>query len=253
MRALGLTIGLLCAALYGCTLNPVVPQGPKFEDFKVFASPRSFDPPGRIYRVQPDGQVFGVVTLQITPQSGVEAIPKIETRTNFSLKELLETVGVAADELPASVSAEIKQKREVTFEGLDAKREFLDDADLDNILPKVFADIKIRPDNKYYVIRETISSDDVSYKMEKSWILNAGFDAKFKDIVKNKTNLDWGSGENFSMNKKFNQPLRIWYKAELLTIDRPLGMGPGQLPSVERRPLTAEQQIALPPDVPTSP
>jgi hypothetical protein len=253
MKALGFTIGLLCAALYGCTTIVEVPQGPKYEDFKVFASPRSFDPPGRVYRVQPDGQVFGVVTLQIKPQSGVEAIPRIETRANFSLTELLETVGVAAEELPASVSAEIKRKREVTFEGLDAKREFLDDADLDKVLPKALADVRIRPDNKYYIIRETISSEDVNYKMEKSWILNAGFEAQFKSILKNKAKLDWDSGEIFSINKKFSQPLRIWYKAESLSIDRPLGMGPGQLPSVERRPLTVEQQIALPPDAPTNP
>lgn len=253
MRTLGLAIGVCCAAIYGCGTHPVVPQGPKFENFQVFASPRSFDPPGRIYRVQPDGQVFGVITLSITPQSGEESIPKIETKANSSLEELLETVGVVAEEVPASISAEIKRKREVTFEGLDAKREFLDDADLDNVLPKALAGIKIRSDNKYYVIRETISSKEINYKMDKSWILNAGFDARFKDIVKNKTNLDWDSGENFSMNKKFNQPLRIWYKAELLEIEPPLGIGPGQLPTVNRKPLAVDQRISLSPDALTNP
>lgn len=253
MRMLGFATGLLCAVLYGCTASNVIGPGVIYEGFKVFASPRSFDPPGRIYRVQQDGQVFGVVTLLIKPKSGVEAIPKIETKANFSLKELLETVGVTADELPASVSAEITRKREVTFEGFDAKREYLDDADLDKVLPQAFADITIRPDNKYYLIRETISSDNINYKMEKSWILNTGFEVNFKDILKNKVNLNWNSGENFSMNKKFNQPLRIWYKAESLSIDKPLGIGSGQLPIVKRESLKPEQQVALPPDAPTSP
>jgi hypothetical protein len=54
------------------------------------------------------------------------------------------------------------------------------------------------------------------------WVTALGIEAKFKEIVSSKTNLKWESGENFSLQKTFGEPLRVWYKAEKLKIEEPL-------------------------------
>ena len=99
-------------------------------------------------------------------------------------------------------------------------------------MPETLKGIQVRPENKYFLIKETISTDDIKYTMSKSWITKLNLGAQFKNIVKDKISLDWSSAETFSMDKRLEQPLRCWYKAEKLNIDEKFGAGPGQPPEV---------------------
>lgn len=211
------------------------PDGPlKIEGFKAFPSPRTFDPPGRIYRVEPSGKVFGVGHLKVKVQKGKEEIVDYKDTTNISLKQVLETIGVSATKFPVVANLELERKHRFEVKSVSGIREFIDDEQVDQQLPLVLSRIKIRDGNQYYLIRETVLTDNIDYTAEKSWLVKLGIDAKFQNAVKAHSGLNWGTGQTFSLKKKFDELYRVWYKAERLEIEQPLGAASGQLPLVKR-------------------
>ena len=213
----------------GCGAVAPGPKGAtEVEGFKPFPSVRSFDKPGRIFRVDPDGAVHKVAVLDVEPQVGEEILPKVSAVTKLSLELVLETIGVAAAQVPGNLYAKMAKSREFVTESVDGKREFIDDSQVDPLLKRVFQDITIRPRNRYYLIRETILSRKLNYRSEKSWLVDAGLEGEFKKVVKGKAGVNFDDQKEFSLNKTFDQPMRIWYKAERLIVEQPLGVGPGQ-------------------------
>ncbi len=220
--------------------------------FKAFPSAQDFDPPGRIFRVTPKGVIYGVTVLNITPHEGKVVTLELKDKSSLSLKEILKTMGVVADTLPASASVELSKKREVALESVEGKAEWLDDDQLKE-LPQALKGITIRPDNKYFIIKATISTKSLKYTMDKSWIVKLGVEAQLKATLENKTNFDWSSEKTFSMDKNFGQLLRIWYKDEELKIKKPFGVGPGQLPNVTRIEKAEKTEFRVPETINTMP
>jgi len=204
------------------------------EGFKAFPSPRTFDPPGRIYRVDPTGSVFGVTSLKLKSQQGKEEIADYKDTTDISLKQVLETIGVPATKFPVVAALDFERKRRFETKSVSGVREFVDDEQVDQQLPLALGSITIRDDNQYYIIRETVMTDNIDYVSEKSWLVSLGLDAEFQNVVKAHSDLNWGTGKTFSLKKKFDGLRRVWYKAERLVIELPLGAAPGQLPLVKR-------------------
>ncbi len=248
-----LLIASLLTFVSGCSAPPKVPPGPAtpLSDFVPFASARSFDRPGRIYRVDPGGTVWMVTQLDVTPQVGVEEIGEVASERTVSLAEVLETIGVAKEQIPAKLSAQLELKQKYITKSVSGERHYLDDTQVDNALPKAWSGINQRKDNKYYLIRETVATNNLSFMSQKGWLVNLGLDAEFKKLVENNTKLNWGSGSEFSMEKDFGQKLDVWYKPERLIINVPPGAGPGQL-AFKRVP-AAPGELTLPMIVQVSP
>lgn len=229
-------VGLMTLCLLNACAKPRGPSTPlELEGFKPFASARSFDGPGRIFRIEPNGDVFGVTTLKLTPKSGTEAIPKIEKHSNVSLEEMLTTIGVAATTFPAVGQADLKMKREAVTESVNGKREYLDDDAIDPILREVLKGVRVRPNNQYYLIRETVSANNINFTMDKSWVSSLGIEVPFKKVVSSKSTLKWEGGTKFSLNQQFSEPLRLWYKADKILFKTDLGAGPGQPTEIDKR------------------
>lgn len=146
--------------------------------------------------------------------------------TNFTLGEVLKTIGIAAEDFPMGVNAKIDRKTTFQTESSNVEREYLDDRDTDNAIREVLTGIKIRSDNKYYIIRETLRSNSLKFKVNKNWIAEIGVEADIKKLIQSKTNATWQEGSEISIDKTFDKPYRIWYKAEELEIKESLGMGP---------------------------
>ncbi len=222
-------------ALASCSVVKPIPEtSVSAEGFQSFASARSFDPPGRIYRVAPNGEVYGVVTLPLTPKRGKEVIPKMVEKRELTLGQILNTVGADAVRLPAKLEAALISKHEVTMESVNGEREYVDDAEVDKAAGDAMRGITIRPNDKYYVIRETIRTDNAIFSSSKSNLVSLGVEAEFKNVVSTKSTLKWDDSASYSISKKFDEPLRLWYKAERLAVKPALGSAPGQPPTVTR-------------------
>jgi hypothetical protein len=232
----------------GCSTHPTIPQGPVSDGFQFFSSARSFDPPGRVYRVDPTGQIYGVTKLEIDPIIGDEVLPKIKTKETLSLKALLKTLNLPIEKLALSSDLDLNSTVEVNIQGSDAIREYLDDDVLDYILPKALSQINIRTDNKYYVIRETISSKNIEYTFNKGKEFSSNTEATLKEIAQGNIDLSWESTNVVTMKRSLDKPLRIWYKPELLKIVQPFGVAPGKTLRVTRMKLSNNEVLKLPPN-----
>lgn len=197
---------------------------------------RAFDPPGRIIRKEPNGAIFGVGSINLVNPNcgGPEATPAVKKDAKFVIGNVLETIGVAKEALPATFNADLSRTATYDVESIDGIRECLDDADIDPIISSIAGffeqnRIMVRPDNEYFLIRETFATRKLKFTSEKAWLGNLGLDAQFQQQVSNKAKLEWGNGTKYSIDKTFDQPMRVWYRAQKLTITPATGAGPGQV------------------------
>jgi hypothetical protein len=217
--------------------------------WRPYPTIRAFDPPGRIIRKEANGAIYGVGVLPVTNArcGGEEFLPEVKKTSKFKIGDVLETIGVAKEALPATFNAELSRTADYEVSSISGTRECLDDRDIDPIIARIadyFAQnqIMVRDDNEYYIVRETLATKQLKFKSDKNWLGNLGVDARFKQQVENKAKLEWGSGTTYTIDKTFDQPMRVWYRAEKLNIKPALGAGPGQF-SVSLAGVTDEQLI----------
>jgi hypothetical protein len=234
-----LNIALLAATLCG-TAGCGGKAGPMLEPIETGWRPyptiRAFDPPGRILRRDASGALYGVGTIAVTNSNcgGAEALPAVKRNAKFKIGDVLETIGVAKEALPLTASAELSRTADYEVESFDGVRECLDDGDVDPILGNIAdyfeqRNIAVRPDNEYFLIRETLSTKRVKFTSSKAWLGSLGADAQFRRQLSNKAKLEWGDGTTYSLDKTFDQPMRVWYRAERIIVKPALGAGPGQV------------------------
>ena len=238
--------GLLIVACNGAPPGPRT--GVDVEGFKPFPSARSFDKAGQIYRVDPEGNVYKVGALDVEPQKGVEVLPKVSAKSEFSLKQVFETVGLNPAGISGSLQGHFQKKHEFVTESVNGQREFIDDMQVDPQLKKTFDNLVVRPTNKYFLIRETILSDKLTYKSGESVLADASLKAEIKKLVEAESSLKWNDSEEFSLNKTFEMPLRIWYKPELIEFKK--GSRGAMSPQVSG---ITQNDFVIPGDVPTAP
>ena len=214
------------------------------EGWRPFSSVRTGDAPGRIYRVAPSGEVFEVTQVTLSPRKDNHHLYEVSKMSEFTLGEILETIGVAAEVIPIKVRSNLERKSQIYTQSLEAEREFLEDRDItDEAVASALAGIKIRDDNRYYLIRETLSSRNLNFKIDKSWLADLEVAADIEKVVKSNTNVKWTDGDQISLNKEFDEAYRIWYKPERLSIKGSLGMGPNQPPTIKRIPNAVEFKL----------
>jgi hypothetical protein len=237
-RRLSIVIAVLW--LVGCGTVEGPAQTSKFEGegWQTFSSARTGDGPGRIYRIDRDGQVFQVTQVNVTAKTDDQRLYKVERKTELTLKEVLKTIGVAEAKLPGSVTAQLERKANFQTESVNGRREFLEDRDLpENTLRDALTGIRIRDENTYFLIRETLASNKLTFTVSRNWITQLGVEAEIKKLVESTSGVEWKDGTEVSLDTTFDKPYRIWFKAEQLNIERnTLGAGPGQPLKVSRLP-----------------
>ncbi|ACB73630.1 hypothetical protein [Opitutus terrae] len=208
----------LTLLLAGCPSTAIKPPPTPVSGFQAFDSPRDFDPPGRVFRVDQSGVVYGVGDLDVKPRSGSEVTMKFESKSNWSLRTALATMGVAAESVPAQLQAELGRSREVMLGSTKARREYIDDQDKPDAKAQALIDeVGMKPGNRYYVIRETIATDAVEYRTKSAFTANATLNAEIKKLIETKTGLNLGSNSEVSLPLSFDKSMRVWYKTERIT------------------------------------
>jgi hypothetical protein len=201
------------------------------EGFEAFDSPRDFDPPGRVFRVGPDG-VQGVGTLDIVPKTGNEYTKKYGSTVNWSLDVILKSTGVAAEKLPAAAQADLSRTHAVSLGSTKAVREYIDDSDQPTKKAEdLVARVGYRKNNKYYVIRETVATSSLDFSSDRKWLADLNLEAVFSQSLSLSNQFKYENDKTFSLVATFDKPMRVWYKVERLVPENGLGVGPNAVPS----------------------
>lgn len=226
----GLFILSLILAGQGCVSTGTGKPYSPVEGFQAFPSARDFDPPGRVFRKDSDGNIWAVGSLQVKTESGHEETLAISKKQNTSLGGFLKSIGVADDILPAELKTKLSKEIEIELASVSGTREYLeDDSGVYPAVIALFKRVPFKKDNEYYIIRETIASDEITYRSKVNWTANIGSSAEIKKMIDANTDAHWGNENTVTMVKKFKTPLRIWFKAEKIVPKEALGIGPSDL------------------------
>lgn len=237
LTIVAVAIGLLA----GCSpLQPPKAPGLSHEGFEAFATPRTFDGPGTIYRIDPDGKRFLVATIKLKTSGGAEVVPKYSSTRDLSLNQLLESIGANAAALPAKATSELSSKSSTTIEATKAFRAISSDDDVTAALSAWATSAKPRPGSTYYLVRETISTNSLSYKVNRSWLANLALDIQALKVAGYKGEGKTAGEDTLELNTQFEQMMNVWYKADLVRFSKALGAGADQY-NVELGPVASRQ------------
>ncbi|MBX3302960.1 MAG: hypothetical protein KF693_12170 [Nitrospira sp.] len=252
---------LVAVAIVGFSLTVAcspLPSGPPssvaIEGFRPFPSARTFDKPGQVFRVDSSGNIYSVLTLNVLPSSGREVLPALSSSIELSIRQVLEAVGLPQDRIYALGEAKVSYVQRFYVESVNGTREYLDDTAIDDNLPRTIREqnITIRPTNRYYLIRETIATDNISYGINKASLIDLGIYEGVVGLLKGQSSLRWKVGDALTLSQSFGQPLRIWYKPERIEFEKTYAFGRDQAVNFKLTP-AAPGELRLTGEVPTKP
>lgn len=208
--------------LAACSVSPrprSITEGPTFErGFQIFPSPRTFDPPGTIFRVDNDGVRLPVADLSgmltLTPQD--EVIPTIAVRGKFD-------AGVFFSWLSGKFRAvEHHRVDSATVVVSGAKRERAFEANLKPVLDSAAHVVDWSQQGRVYLIVETVLADSVEINVSTTVVTTIGDSLKSDSARAHGIAVEWQPSAATRIALRFSRPHRIFYKVIHLVRRSPL-------------------------------
>lgn len=213
--AVVVTVGIVALVAWWRMPNPVItPLADKLQypGFQTFPTPRTFDAPGTIFRIDESGTRFPVALLPVKLEMGKEAFATYISTTRWKLSALVKFIGDIGVEAMAEVSSPLTLKVALGR----GEREWTFDADVDQALKNAI--INYRMESKYYVIRETISVPSITYDFSGSGEFNTTAKQAIDEVAKGKQHLSWSNSSQNTLIESFDRPYRIFYTADEILI-----------------------------------
>ena len=193
-----------------------------FDDFDMYPTPRTFDGPGAVFRVNREKKKFSVLTLNVKVENaGREAFPNQGRTTTWKLGAIADFLGDSKviDQLKASGNADVEAKTEIVLGTGSRYRTF--DQEIEKAVKD--AQIKYHRDSYYYVVREAVAVKKVTIKMESKGDIDSNVEGGFKKLATAKAKTDVTLTNKSTLDVDFgNEELFIFYKSERLL---PPGIG----------------------------
>lgn len=225
-----------CTLLASCAVaspRPGLPQAPTFENgFQVFPTPRTFDGPGTIFRIDPNGVRHAVADLssmlRITPQD--EVIPSITVRSAFDAGAFLSWLGQRSE------VGQLQRVDSAVVAVHGAKRERAFEVQLRRVVDSAAHLIDWSRPGKVYLIAETILADSVDIDLSSTIVAAIGDTLRADSARARGITVNWHPSTSTHLDMKFPRPYRVFYKADQLA--RRSGFENDSLPVLMRIPVT---------------
>jgi hypothetical protein len=240
----GLCVTLIAVASTGCQRpGPVAIVGHSIEldpGFQVFPTPRTFDGPGTVFRVDQNHTRYPVTELRVQVKDvGEEQVGTYAKHSSWKLSALANFLGAIKNLLvDPSVSADLSKTINSTFEFGEGHRErIVDEKELNDSLNK--SGVTFRKDSRYFVIYETIAVPKIKVVITNGSELSAEAKADLKKVANADIGIKGDSESEFALIKNFDKPFRVFYTAEEIL---PGGVGLNENGGAEIVKLKPEEQ-----------
>jgi hypothetical protein len=235
--ASGIVVLISALQLVGCTDAVVtLPPNIKYPGMETYPTPRAFDSPGTIFRIDNAGVRHYVDTLDIHAEGPLdEALVQVKRDGTISLSLLAQLLGKlkAIDSGSASVKSDTNTVETVNLTG--GHRFRAKDSDVDTAVTNL--KLRFKPKNRYYVVRETVAVDAVEYTLTRAATTDAKAAAKINQMVDASAGITWKDQANNSLVQKFDKPRNFFYiRDEIFPPATGATAGPDSRPSHARVP-----------------
>ena len=166
----------------------------------------------------------------------------------MSLNALANFLKVDKSKITADGNLDLKSNISFRLKMANNQQESLNDFALDAKLKDAIELIKTdrrelgRQDDKYYIIRESVLTQNLEYKFDRDIITNAGFKSALDDLVSGNSTAQWNSTNDYQLGFNYPNPLRVFYKAEYLSI---LSNAAGGITNVVRKPVYNDEIYSI--------
>lgn len=180
--------------------------------------PNGFDPAGSIYRLDATNTYYRVKDFSKDPAVlAMNGYRRDVAISNYVLNDKqTSTVGLsyeilknALPGLTASGSGDFKKEVAVNITVEDMKGEVIDDTVADHIVDWFEKNIKPKPGNRYFIVRETVRAGAVSYSLKQDDIAKLGGKAQIEKLADAKADVTFKDNNGLFEIKQTFTPERI--------------------------------------------
>jgi len=185
--------------------DSMLPRGWQF-----YPRPNNLEPPGTIFRI--DNEQRRYIVDRLLPASsqgrepGVSTVHTIETKMSVLARVLnMESWGA---------EAAAGRVRAVEFEMSEPIRESTTDGDMDAVLKPYLTKMEFKPNNRYYVIRETRSATAMKYHLSSEQSGELGAKAVLQSAINAQFKVEEKGGGAYDLAQTFPERLSVMYLPE---------------------------------------
>lgn len=202
---------------------------PVFEEgFQVFPSPRTFDGPGTIFRIDANNVRRPIADLgsMLELSSEPEAVPSLIVSGTVDLNALLSWLdrGNAGGRISRVDSAQV--------EVFGARRERMYESQSRRLIDSAERLIDWTKPGRIFIITETVSADSVLFRINQSAAAAVGDSLKSENATGRGVSFSWQPRRAASLAVRFPRPYRVFYKTDVLV--RRSSLEPDSLPRIAR-------------------
>lgn len=195
--------------------NPL-PEGWQFYD-----KPTTLEPPGTVFRIDRDNKRYIVDHLKIGSRKGEEAFGRIQRSIVAKASIIASFLGLTN----LSLSGEAGKNEQVVFEMQNLMREYLTDMDIDPVIKPFLEELDYRVKNKYYIIRDATSANEIDFQLSNNQVFSLGGEASLNEAISVKGEIvSAKKGGLYILQQKFDKPMRIMFLPEEI---KPISAGLG--------------------------
>jgi hypothetical protein len=197
-----------------------------------YPKPTTEDGPGTVFRIDRLKRRFMVDEIRIPVKVGTEVsgqtLQTMRTDANALVRFIAADQGMSATQGGSRTDT-------LTFEMYGVQREYTTDTDIADVLEQFRLKVSFRPDNKYYLIRESRSATELRIMLSDAFANALGGDASLSSLAKAGAGVTLEKHERYVINQKLPRRMRVAFLAEEIV---PTSMGLTGKPEFDLAPLT---------------
>jgi hypothetical protein len=198
--------------------------------WQFYSRPTSLEPPGSIFRVDPQRRRFAVTEIAPETTRGSEAFGAQSLAVRTTARMLAEFLGA-----PGAGGQQGERIEKLEFQMFDVEKEVTTDLAIAELLDEFRSKVNYRPDNRYFIIRESRSAMGLRYALSDEMMNSLQGSAGLAQLVKGKSGLSYDKRGSYVLDQKLPARLRVMFLAEELV---PAKAMTGDRPRFETAPIT---------------
>lgn len=194
--------------------------------WQFYTRPTTLEPPGTVFRIDPDKRRYMVGALDIEPTCGEEEAAAMHRRIETTLGAVLRFLGFDRFGGGGKLSA----VEQLSFSLSEAEREALDDMMIQAPLAAFLEQLPYRADNRYFLIRECLSATSMTFELSKEQAAKVEAKAQISKVGEVGASAGRQAERAFSFPSSFPKRMRVAFLPEEITRTRSnLAGGPPSL------------------------
>ena len=187
------------------TGNDILERGWQF-----YRNPTTLEPPGTVFRIDPNGHRFLVNKLEVKISAGQELASQIE----FAVETKIGVLARLLDLPPLSAKVGGKRIKQIIFVAEGLVRETTMDSQLMTVVNPFLGNLDYRVDNRYFMLREARSATAMTLKLTEEILGELGGKTKVSAALSAGATLSGAKRNTYQIETAFPQRMRIMFLPE---------------------------------------